>query len=462
MQPARPAFCARPGDDAVRDAFCKGPLPSVRSLSALQALLDVMPVPRAPGQTPEAAALLDPLARISNVVALGHSTALSGHLISPINPRLIIIGTETNMTFQRGVQHIELASQAREEGGFRFYLLTFSQACNTRAGGCTPGDLYTKRVESDWTDFAIFDEEDIANTPQDCRQCHQRGRARPVLLMRELESPWTHFFERDLLGSSSAPGVRGADLVQDYLAAKGDEAYGNVPASMMRQTSAQMLENIVPRAQPLLFDARKIERERWPWGANGFAKTPQESPTWNKAYEAFKRGEQLALPYVDERVADPEKQARLAAAYRQYLAGTLDADELPDLADIFPDDPAVRARIGLTTEPGATPAEALIQACGPCHNDVLDQRLSRARFNIDLSRLDRRELALAIDRIERSRYEPGAMPPPHARQLEDDTRARLVAYLRARMEAPLVDPSLVRAAKLGMAGGGLTEAAPPR
>jgi hypothetical protein len=38
-------------------------------------------------------------------------------------------------------------------------------------------------------------------------------------------------------------------------------------------------------------------------------------------------------------------------AYRRYRQGELSDDELPDLSDIFPDDPKVRARIGLQTVP---------------------------------------------------------------------------------------------------------------
>ena len=94
--------------------------------------------------------------------------------------------------------------------------------------------------------------------------------------------------------------------------------------------------------------------------------------------------------------------------------------------------------------------EALIQACGSCHNDVLDQSLSRARFNIDLSRLDRTELDTAIERIERPRTEPGCMPPPEARQL--DPTVRVLDYLRGDARDAGVVDALERASALGMAG----------
>ena len=94
-----------------------------------------------------------------------------------------------------------------------------------------------------------------------------------------------------------------------------------------------------------------------------------------------------------------------------------------------------------------------IQACGSCHNDVLDQDISRARFNIALSRLDAAEIALAIERIERSPDEPGAMPPQEARQLDPRAREELLEYLRDDPLAKEPDPRLEHAARAGMAGG---------
>lgn len=272
--------------------------------------------------------------------------------------------------------------------------------------------------------------------------------------MRELSSPWTHFFERHLDDEpeSELPGVRGRDLVRDYLAAKGDEPYAAVPVETIRRTLPLVLENMMELPQPLVFDAPTIEDERWPLGADGWPEQPLRSPTWDRAYEAFKRGELLALPYFEPRVTDLAKQTALADAYRAYRRGELDADELPDLAQIFPDDPEVRAELGFATEPDATPAELLVQACGACHNDVLDQSISRARFNIDLSRMERAELEIAIERLSLSRNETGVMPPPMARELDEAARERLIAYLRRNERSSEDDALLERAARLGMAG----------
>jgi hypothetical protein len=448
--PALPGFCARPGADAVRELFCTPVQPTIRGVRDLEILLGFLSPEAAASEAPAAAGVVDNGDR-HITAALGHSTALSGQLVSPLNPRLIVLGAETIMAFQRGIQRIELISRARDTGTFNFYLVDFEQACN-QGNACSFGDLYTPRIESNWLRVSVRNGEDLANTPQDCRACHQRGLEAPTLLMRELQNPWTHFFVQ--AGATlNMPGVTGSDLLADYLQAKGDEGYGGIALATISSSSPFVLQNRVGSTQPLVFDAPTIFSERYPYGPDGFASEALPSPTWQRAYDAFKRGEQLASPYLEQRASDQAKQAKLSEAYQRYRAGTLGADELPDLADIFPDDPHVRAQIGLQTEPDASAADALIQACGSCHNDVLDQSLSRARFNIAVSRLDRAELALAVERIERAPTEPGAMPPSDARQLDPSARARLLDYLRQDPSSLQADSRLERAAQLGMAGG---------
>jgi mono/diheme cytochrome c family protein len=450
--PARadlPALCARDRGDKVRDVFCGATAPEVRGLEDLQRLLRTVPAdPANPSGSSFGPNAL--------VTLLGHSTALSGHRVSPLNPRMIVISSGVFMAFQRGVQKIELIASARNQGFFNFYLIEFEQACNAKPDGCSAGDLYTPSVERDWLRVRIQDDEELKNTPNDCRQCHQRGSEYPQLLMRELNNPWTHFFQ-PLPASAdqfAGPGVQGHDLLRDYLDAKGDEPYGGFVASTLVGIAPFVLENAVGTDQPVLFDAPGIETERFPYDADaGYPEEPGTSATWQDAWHAFERGEQLALPYVETRVSDSRKQAELSKAYTRYRAGQLSADELPDLSDVFPDDPALRARIGLQTAPDADAQDTLIQACGSCHNNVLDQSISRARFNIDLWKLDRAEIAQAIARIELGHGEPGVMPPPEARQLDAAARKKLLGYLRSDPLAAAPDERLQRAAEMGMAGG---------
>jgi hypothetical protein len=446
-----PELCGRPGADAVRDVFCVPGAPArFESLRALQAALDLNAIPLDMDEATAAKLTVDPQAFLDGFVFLGHSTALSGRLVSALNPRALLLGRRAIMAFQRGVQQVEIISLDRNDNDFNFYLVSFRQACNERATGCAPGDLYTPQVERDWKAVELRDDEDLKNTPSDCRQCHQRGLKRPMLLMRELNGPWTHFF---VVGSGdpsfgARSGGAGHELVRTFQQAKAGEIYAGIPAVAMGHTAGLTLENTVTAAQPVLFPSQEIESEL---AAHDPASGPRRSPTWDAAYQAFKRGEQLALPYFETNPADPDKQAQLVRAYQRYRSGELGAEQLPDLSDVFPDDPQARAEIGLSVEPDAAPAQALITACGQCHNDVLDQSISRARFNVALSRMSRDELELAIERMERPPEEAGAMPPLESRQLTDAVRARLITYLRLSVRPAGDDVLLDQAAAMGMA-----------
>jgi mono/diheme cytochrome c family protein len=271
--------------------------------------------------------------------------------------------------------------------------------------------------------------------------------------MRELEGPWTHFFAPVVGGQTPFPfdEPTGGDLAADYLQAKDDEPYAGVPARALGVTIGFSLQRVVNRDQPVIFEGSDILNERWPWSPEGYAAEPRRSSTWDEGYAAFKRGEQLALPYFAPRVTDADKLARLTSAYRAYRAGEQNAADLPDFSDVFSDDPQTRAEIGLQTEPDAPPAQLLIQACATCHNDVLDQSLSRARFNVALDRLDRAELDVAIARLKAPRGAVGAMPPKDARQLDEAGLVRLIDYLAADARDAADADALEQAAQRGMA-----------
>jgi mono/diheme cytochrome c family protein len=442
----------------VLDVFCAQQAPRIDDLVSLQKLLGYDPFASSSGgygyggmdagygieRNPANGAALN-----FNAVLLGLSTALSGQLVSPINPRAILISSSSVMAFQRGVQRVELAARDRERARFNFYLLEFAQACNEH--GCSNGDLYTQRIEQSWASVSLHDDEELKNTPDDCRQCHQRKRDQPTLLMRELSGPWLHFFthDRDDQELPPYPEPMGRDLVHDYRNAKGEEGYAGLPIAILRGTVGLALEQLVGSHQPVIFPSGQILNERWVYGDAGWPSVPARSASWDEAFAAFTRGEQLAWPHYQTRPTDADKQARLSAAYSQYRDGKLAAEQLPDLSDIFPDDPTLRAEIGLQTSPDATPAQVLIQACGSCHNDVLDQAISRARFSVDLTRMDEAERKVAIERLMRAPTQAGVMPPPGVRQLTPSARAALIAYLRSDTHADAAQ--LARAAQLGMA-----------
>jgi hypothetical protein len=446
-----PAFCSRQRSDAVRDVFCGGQPPPIQGVADLERSLGLRiqeevaanGLVGAPGFGSDTNAA---------VVLVTHSTALASEIVSPINPRAIVFTHTTFLAFARGVQRVELASIDRVDSRVNLYLVDFSQACNASPAGCAAGDLYTPRIESGWMGLTVRDDEDLKNTPDDCLQCHQRGVDAPLLLMRELDGPWTHFFAPDQDRESVFKEPSGSDLLHDYLGAKGDEAYAGIPTAVLRLTSGAALENVVGTPQPLVFHGSAVLTERWPYDPmTGYAMEPARSATWDAAFAAFQRGEQLALPYYAPRATDPVKQEALSSAYQQYASGQSSAEPLPDLADIFPDDPRLRSEIGLQTVPGATPAEALVQAYAPCHNDVLDQTISRARFSVSLSRLPRSELDLAIARLRAPRDVPDAMPPRGRRQLDSEALSGLIAYLERDQRPADDDAFLERAAQVGMA-----------
>jgi cytochrome c553 len=438
----RPALCDRAGrSDSVIDVFCAEAPAHVGNLADLQLALGFV--------EPDVLGTI-----FGGAVVVAHSTALSGDVVSELNPRTIITKGQLFVAFSRGVQQVEIIAPDRiDRERSNFYLVTFRQACNDAPGGCVPGDLYTPRIESDWLSFKLEDDEDLKNTTSDCRQCHQRGLDKPMLLMRELVGPWTHFFGPDQEDPQGFPEMTGTGLLREYLLAKGDEHYSNLSVEVMRSTVGFTLQNLVPQQQPVLFDGSEIMNQRWPWTeADGYPEVPAKSAIWYAQYEAFKRGEQLPLPYYDPRVSDKAKQQKLTAAYQAYRKGELSAEELPDFADIFPDDPMIRAEIGLQTEPGATPAQMLIQACASCHNEVLDQSISRARFSVALGRMSRDEISVAVARLQEPRESSLVMPPRGRRQIDAKDTEKLIEYLQAQSRPAEDDALLDSAAKLGMAG----------
>jgi hypothetical protein len=453
-RPDLPGFCKTPGADAVRDVFCGPVAPDIRSLQDLQRHLGLVFDERelGPADQPPMVSSSDSYLELS-LVLLNTSTALSGRLVSTLNPRAILLGPNATLAFSRGIQQVELISRERDDGAINLYLLSFEQACNAARNGCSPGDLYTPRIESNWTNLRIEDDEQLKNSPSDCRQCHQRGRDKGIFLMRELDGPWTHFFTPDQdEPEGRSPEASGVDVVRAYFRAKGDEPYANVPWRAIRATVGLTLQMVVDRPQPLVFDGDEIMNERWPWTMEqGYAAEPLPSATWYRHYAAFKRGEHLALPHFDPFPSDPAKLARLTEAYQRFRNGELSAEELPDLGDVYPDDAQTLAEIGFQSEPGASPAATLVQACGACHNDVLDQSISRARFNIALQRQSRAALDLAIERLQLPKGAPGRMPPAEARQLDPNALEPLLQYLRQDMRPAEDDALLESAARLGMA-----------
>jgi hypothetical protein len=416
--------CARGGDDPLRDAFCAEVPAEIGGLVELYRALGLHPELLPDGRT--------------GLALSAHSTGLGIRSVSAINPRVFTVRLENMgiellaIAFVRGEQHVELVVRDRRDLGLRFYLLGFRQDCNEREQGCRPGDLLTPAIESDWRELTLYDESDLRNTTLDCAPCHQpQGPDTPKLLrMQERATPWTHWLFRSTEG--------GKALLADYLAAKGDEVLAGYAADQIQRAhpgNLAMLADFDGSLEPNPFSSAEIEREVQESAATkGGAQpsdnsVPGESATWQSAYGLSELGEAIAVPYHDVKVTDPAKLARMTQAYQAYRAGDLDADSLPDLRDIYPDDPQQLAHMGIGTEPNADGAQVLLQACGECHNARLDQSLSRANFRADLAGVSRAEKDVAIDRLQRASDDPLAMPPARLRSLTREARARVIELL---------------------------------
>jgi hypothetical protein len=421
-------LCGRGRTDRVIDAFCVTKA-EVRSLLDLRAAVG--------------------FESNENIVDQGyaltaHSTSLSLRVVSAINPRIIFVRPQirretasvefVSLAFARGEQFAELAARDRNTDVLQFYLLTYEQDCNDKQGGCSPGDLLTEAVESDWKNVNVYAEEDLENTPSDCRTCHQPNGpgTQKILRMQELAPPWNHWFWRQ--------AASGQAVLADYAAAKGDEMFAGLTGQEIVTSQPGLLSFALTAVgsgtQPNAFVSATIEKEVND-SANGRGgdqpidnSVPGTSKTWDGIYETAKRGEAIPVPYHDVKVTDPKKLADMTQAYTDYREGRLDRQDLPDLRDVYLDDPMRRAEMGFDTEPGLDGEGVLLQACAQCHNDRLDPTLSRARFQVDLSKIGREEKDKAIARLRIPAGEPHAMPPPQFRRLSDEARSRLIELLQ--------------------------------
>jgi hypothetical protein len=417
-------LCARPSRDVVTDLFCHGSPPEITGIAELR----------------EALGLTGAIDELEQGFAItGHSSSLVRRSVSAINPRIIFLRSSSEgrdivaLAFARGEQFSEIVVRNRVDGELQFYVVRYHLPCEERAQGCSPGHLLTESAESGWTRFDLYGEEDLVNTPLDCRVCHQpSGPGTPKLLrMQEIAAPWNHWFFRLSEGGQS--------LIDDYYAAKGDEPFAGVPGADIRYSQPGLLAFAIFMASPPqtnLFLSREIQDEVVRSAAEQGGNQPHdnrvagESETWNAINERANRGEAIPVPYHDVKVTDPDKLAELTRAYADYRAGVLPREELPDIRDIYPDDPERTARMGLSTEPGLSGQEVLLQACSLCHNQKLDQTVSRSRFDVDLRKVTSETRERAIGRIMLPPDDPAAMPPALFRQLSDEGRERLIELLR--------------------------------
>lgn len=425
------SLCARTGEDDVRDVFCDS-VPEIRSLYDLQLALDM--------DSDEVTKLREiKNGGVTAITLTGHSTSLAKHSVSAINPRMFQARARfpsfqmVLSAFSRGEQEVELISRDRVTGDLSFYLISFRQACNDKKKGCSHADLFTSAIERDWTEVSLYDETDLQNTILDCAPCHQPKGPGTLknIIMQEFNAPFTHWFWHDTEGGDA--------LLSDFLAAHGEDDYAGMKSAQIASTDPTLLPALIlvrDGGYKGTFDSVMIEQEvKISSAAVGGEqphdnRVPGQSPVWRAAYEASLQGSPLSFPYHDVKVTDPEKLERVSEALRAYANGEMEADDLPAVNDVFPDDPERLAELGITTAPGSSGESVLLQACAQCHREPLDPTLSRARFRADLQGMDRREKDLAIERLRLPPEDPLAMPPARARTLTEEARNQAIKALK--------------------------------
>ncbi len=449
------ALCARLAtrnvNDRIRTAFCGATPPTITSLTQLQTALGLnFPANPAAGRGNNGNPGNGPAFAIS-----GHSSSLVARSVSAINPRAILFTPPTGnpipgfvaMGFVRGDQFAEIIAHDRTSGALDFYLARFTQACNVN-NACTPGDLLTPAVESNWTSFQIYDEADLKNTIVDCTQCHQTGgpAATRILRMQELANPWNHWFRDNRVG--------GQTLIADYQAAHGNtETYAGIPGALISSSDPALLEDLVRDNgfgnQPNVFNSGNIEQQVN--ATNGQPQNndiPGTSTTWNTIFNRAVLGQAIPVPYHDIKITESATLRTLTTAYQQFRAGTLAASALPDLRKVFKTSRLFEIA-GIAARPGLDGAGIVTEMCTQCHNSRLDQTITRARFNVDLAAMSNltggvltgavrdAEIGVAITRLSLPIEDVRKMPPESLKTLSAAEINLVVTYLCAQTTTPI-------------------------
>lgn len=362
---------------------------------------------------------------------LGHSTSLSARHVSPINPRVFIFTSPKTegpirgkaeadpgfiaLAFTRGEPLVELVARDAKTKELRFFLLRFELPCE--ADDCGEADLFTPAIEQGWTATSVYDDSDLQNTLFDCNTCHQPGgpSAPKMLRMIEQRPPWTHFF-RD--------NDQGKLLIADYFKAhEKSETYGGIPGRLISWSEPARLEGLIEHEgfiqQPLELPTRDLARMVMK------GEEPASLPSYVALFDSARAGKSLPVPFPDYTFVEPSELARAADGYKK-----LEKTSVVELGlDRLHSDGA-KSRVGLAPEPGATGEAILIAMCARCHNDTLDQSLSRARFDAtQLARLDGKQKASIVQRLRLPDSSPLKMPPPRFGALRTEEIDRVAEAL---------------------------------
>jgi hypothetical protein len=400
------------------------------------------------------------------VAVTTHSLGLSARTVSALNPRVLVYQDISHKRrpvtydevvvagFTRGEQLVELAALDPATYEYNFYLLRFAQACNR--GRCTPEDLLTEKIESGWTDWTLYSERDLEDTPLDCVSCHLpfgRGTHKQLLMRQEFD-PWMHWSdfrggdERTLCPELPADGgagkvvvaAQGLDLLRALEGPNG--RYAGVPvAALYAAESGKLFARYVADSEGLVrtspyrpsdypygqvsFQTREVLCERFHTGS---------SPTWER-HRRESRARGLHVPYYGPDVVDPQRRAEVVADRTAFLRRQAAGDAFDVAASFIA--PEVATAVGFVPRREDTAPEILRAMCVRCHAAATDPHLRRARFNAEaLDRIGPVTATVIRQRLSLPRTSPEIMPPLRVGELPRWAIARIDRYLRDHCADP--------------------------
>jgi hypothetical protein len=447
--PAQTArVCDRGARDRVATALCGGSIPPIRSLDDLYVALRL-------GQ---------PAERL--VAATTHSLGLSARTVSAANPRVLVFPNAISFSepldytqvvaagFTRGEQLVELVGLDPITYEYNFYLLSFEQRCTF--DGCTPEQLLTEKIESDWTGWTLYSDHDLVDTPLDCASCHLPFGAdsHKLLLMRQVADPWMHWGDFRRLTERMCPDAPGTDAGSDdevtttdgldlLLALEGQAGrYAGIPVRELHEALSGDVfsdflvdaENLV-RGSPyqnsaypyeqLVFRTREVLCERFRTGT---------SPTWEaERRESSSRG--LPEPFYGPDVLDATLRAEIVSDRADFLQQRADRSAFEVGASLIAADAA--SAVGFVPREEDTAPDILRGLCVRCHAASTDPRLRRARFDVEkLDAVEPATFQAVTRRLRLPRSSPELMPPLRVGELPPWAIERVEKYLSERCTTP--------------------------
>jgi hypothetical protein len=417
--------CERNNGDPIAQALCAEPTPAFDDIVGLYDALGLQLIP-------------------AHFAVLSNSTSLAARSVSVINPRvMVIVPFEIGIgavTYSRGEQVVEMVGYDQAADELNFYLFTFFRDCNDTEAGCGLADLVTPAVESDWTKWSLYQDVDLENRPLDCLTCHQpQGPGtEKLLLAHQAEEPWMHWFPSLAL---SQPGDTQSStiLTPRFLEIHGgEERFAGIPVELLTPPNPaaagivlqQLLDNywfpkggpppgMTAHGQPHEFDSAAIEADI----------SGGSTATWDQYYADTLTGDRLPVPHHSHDITDPAKRAAAVESYVNVLSGAADPDTLVDPRDVLTEETEVE--LGFRPRPNATAEEILHHVCQRCHNDELDQTLSRAKFNAERpAELTPAQKTTAISRLMEPDGSPNQMPPPRFATLSDAQKQTMIEFLQ--------------------------------